>query len=181
VEAAAIGPLQNGGEGSRGTIASMFKPMAHLLNGMASHGGFALIGQAFQLGCMEAGAAAEGFKQRGQVLLRFVAAGEGAKHLTQAHSKQGVHLKLLLMAEQVQLHKQLVGRSPIERRNYKWEGGVKGALAVSNGLMLSQRWHGKKMPTTLASLMAPLRSEDLTLEQHDPDRDRGIGPGRKGL
>ena len=72
------------------------------------------------------------------MLLRAIATGKGVEDLAQANGEECVGLELLLVAQQMQFHQQLVSRPPVERRNDIRESVVKSPLAVGNGQMLTQ-------------------------------------------
>jgi hypothetical protein len=44
------------------------------------------------------------------------------------------------MTQEVQLHKQFIGQSPVKRCDDMGEGLVKRPLAVCDGLTFAQRW-----------------------------------------
>ena len=85
-------------------------------------------------------AAAEGVKKAGDVLFRAISRGERVENRAQAHSEKWGGLKAALMAQKVQLHKQFIGQSPVERCDDMGEGLVKRPLAVCDGLTFAQRW-----------------------------------------
>jgi hypothetical protein len=49
------------------------------------------------------------------VLFRSISLGEGVENRAQAHSEERGGFKTALMAQKVQLHKQFVSQSPVER------------------------------------------------------------------
>ena len=92
-----------------------------------------------QLCCVEAIAAAEGTEQC--VCLRFwpIALGEGVKHAAQPDAEEFVGFESTLMAQQMQLHQQLVSKAAVQRRNDVGEGLMKRSFAVGDGLTCGQR------------------------------------------
>ena len=97
--------------------------------------GSSLLSELFGL---KAVAAAESLEQQWRVLFRPVPLSEGAKDSVQANRKQGIALELFLMAQQVQLNKELVSKPAVQGSNDVRELLMKIALAVSDGLTVAQ-------------------------------------------
>ena len=66
------------------------------------------------------------------LLFGAVALGEAVEHLGEAHGEQAIGLEALLVAEQVQLHQQLIHQAPVDRRDHIGESAVEGTLAIRN-------------------------------------------------
>ena len=64
---------------------------------------------------------------------------EAVEHGVEPDGKQVVGFKSRLVTEEMQLHKQFVSNAAVERCNDVRKGLMKGALAVCNGVTLSQR------------------------------------------
>ena len=92
-----------------------------------------------QLRCVEAIAAAQGTEQC--LGLRFgpIALGEGVKHGAEPNAEKLVGFKPTLMAQQMQLHQQLISKAAVQRRNDVGKGLMKRAFAVGDGLTCGQR------------------------------------------
>ena len=88
---------------------------------------------------------------------RAISTGECLKHLTQPHGEQGVDLELFLVTEQMELHQEFIRCSAVQRRDHVGEGAVEGALAVSNGPMLTQVATPKECGIDLSAADAAVR------------------------
>ena len=73
------------------------------------------------------------------MLRRAVPLGEALKHFVEPDREQVVGLKTSLVTEQVQLHEEFVSNPAVQRSDDVGKGLMKGALAVRNGVTLSQR------------------------------------------
>ena len=73
------------------------------------------------------------------MLCGAVALGEALKHGVEPDGEQVVGLKTSLVTEQMQLHEEFVSNPAVQRCNDVGKGLMKGALAVRNGVTLSQR------------------------------------------
>ena len=85
-------------------------------------------------------AAAESVKKTADVLYRSIPLGERVEYRAQPHSEERGGLKTALMAQKVELDKQFIGQSAVERCDDMREGLVKRPLAVCDGLTFAQRW-----------------------------------------
>ena len=65
--------------------------------------------------CVVPVTAAESGKKTAGVLFRSISLGEGVENRAQAHSEERGGFKTALMAQKVQLHKQFISQSPVER------------------------------------------------------------------
>jgi len=156
VEVAALHLAQKLGDRARGTLAPVGQPAAHLFQAVVAHGFDRLVGLAAQVARIEAVGAAEGLEQGFLLLVRAVPAREAVEHLGESHGEQAIGAEALLVAEQVQLHQQLIHQPAVERRNHMGKGLVEGALAVGDG-ETGAHAEGFKGPGTLAlQPLAPL-------------------------
>jgi hypothetical protein len=87
---------------------------------------------------VEAVAAAEGVEERNGVALWAISLGERLENSVQAHSEQSVGFELLLVAEQMELHQQLIAHPSVERGDDVRKLLMKCAFAVSDGLTVAQ-------------------------------------------
>jgi hypothetical protein len=65
--------------------------------------------------CVVPVTAAESVKKTADVLFRSISLGEGVENRAQAHREERGGFKTALMAQKVQLHKQFISQSPVER------------------------------------------------------------------
>ena len=99
----------------------------------------ALLSSLLQLFSVKSVAAAKRRQQGCGVLHRAVALGEALKHGLESDCEKAVGLERSLVTQQVQFHKKLVSNPPVQGSNDMRKGLMKGALAVRNGVTLSQR------------------------------------------
>ena len=138
MEIGMIRPLEHLGDCRWSAFTFVAQPLLHILEGVALHRMFTVKGELLEGSRVKTVAAADGCKQGIEMSFRSVPTGEGVEHLTQPHCEQSIDLELFLMTEQVQLHQKLIGCTAIQRWNHVGESAVEGALAVSNGQMLTQ-------------------------------------------
>lgn len=99
----------------------------------------AVLSGLLQLFSVKTVAAAQRRQQGCGVLHRAVALGEALKHGGEANGEQVVGLERSLVTQQVQLHQEFISNPPVQRCNDMRKGLMKGALAVRDGVTLSQR------------------------------------------
>ena len=87
---------------------------------------------------IEAIAAAERFEEGPGVVLRPVSLGECFENSVETYGEQDVRFELLLVAEQMELHQQLIAHPSIERGDDVRKLLMKCAFAVSDGLTVAQ-------------------------------------------
>ena len=98
----------------------------------------AVLSGLLQLFSVKTVAAAQRRQQGCGVLHRAVALGEALKHGLESDCEKAVGLERSLVTQQVQFHKKLVSNPPVQGSNDMRKGLVKGALAVREGVTLSQ-------------------------------------------
>ena len=107
--------------------------MLDLIHAVVAHGGHGPIPLLAQLPGIKARGRAEGREEAFTVLFGAVALGEAVEDLDQAATKQGIQFKASLMAEQVELHQELIHHAPVEGRDHVRECQMESALAIGNG------------------------------------------------
>ena len=152
-----IRPLEHLGDRRWSSFAFVAQPVLYIFEGVALHCIFTVMGELLEGSRVKTVAAADGCEQGIEMGFRSVATGEGVEHLTQPHCEQSVDLELFLMTEQVQFHQKLICCTAIQRWNHVGESAVEGALAVSNGQMLTQVATPKRYGLDLSAAEAAVR------------------------
>ena len=133
MEVVALDAVEQAGNRCGGTLAAVAQPAFDLIEAVVTHLGGCVGRHLAEGGTVKPIGAAEGQEELFALVLRLVAAGEAVEHLGQTNGEQLIGMEALLVAQQVQLHQQLIHQAAVERRDDMGKGLVKRPLAIGNG------------------------------------------------